>query len=356
MPSHHRPARPRVWLALALLAVPPAAAQAPERLFYYVDTEQSYDDLVRHIDQITVLGPQVFTVDSLGLVWGELDPRVLALARQHHVQVMPLVVNEGFNQPALRRLLADTAARARATAALADLCHTQGYWGIQFDIEDINLQDRDRFTSWYAETASALHAVGCKISVAVVHRPAEETGPTAYHRFLAESWRNGYDLAALARVGDFISLMSYAQHTRRTPPGPEAGLPWMRDVVDYFLAAVPADKLSLGIPLWGEHWFTRSDASIPERARSWSESVTWTWGSGLAERHGARLQWDSTQAINWTYYENGGTFEWLFLENARSFRAKLALMREKHLRGFSAWVLGPEDQAIWDVLRTEAGR
>lgn len=352
MPFRHSLA----FLALILLGAGPAIAQAPERLFYSLDTEQSYDDLVRHIDQIDVLGPQVYTVDSLGLVWGEMDPRVLALARAHHVRVMPLVVNEGFNQPALRRLLADTAARARATAALSDLCHSQGYWGIQFDIEDINVQDRDRFTAWYSRTADALHAVGCKVSVAVVHRSSDQTGPLAYHRFLAESWRDAYDLAALARVGDFISLMSYAQHTRRTPPGPEAGLPWMRDVVDYFLVSVPPEKLSLGIPLWGEHWYTRSDASIPERARSWSESVTWTWGNGLAERHGARLQWDSTQAVTWTYYENGGTFEWLFLENARSFRAKLALMRERHLRGFSAWVLGPEDQGIWDVLRTERGR
>jgi spore germination protein YaaH len=47
----------------------------------------------------------------------------------------------------------------------------------------------------------------------------------------------------------------------------------------------------------------------------------------------------------------GGTFEWLYLENARSFAAKLALMREKKLRGFSAWVLGPEDPEIWKALK-----
>jgi spore germination protein YaaH len=348
-------ARIGAWLLTACLAASSLAAQAPERLFYYVDTEQSYNDLVAHVDQITVLGPQVYTVDSLGIVWGSLDRRVLELARRHGVKVMPLVVNEGFNQPALRRLLADTAARGRATRSLADLCRTNGYWGIQFDIENINLQDRDLFTAWYAETANALHKVGCTLSAAVVHRPSEEAGPLAYHRFLAESWRDGYDLAALARVGDFLSLMSYAQHTRRTPPGPEAGLPWMRDVVEYFLKSVPPDKLSLGIPLWSMHWYTRYDPSIPERARSWSETVTWTWGNGLADRNGARLRWDSTQAVSWTYYENGGTYEWLFLENARSFRAKLDLARKYKLRGFSAWVLGPEDQDIWNVLRTESG-
>ena len=55
--------------------------------------------------------------------------------------------------------------------------------------------------------------------------------------------------------------------------------------------------------------------------------------------------------VHVAYYENGGVYEWLFLENARSFRAKLALMKEKKLRGFSAWVLGPEDPEIWSAVK-----
>jgi spore germination protein YaaH len=81
--------------------------------------------------------------------------------------------------------------------------------------------------------------------------------------------------------------------------------------------------------------------------------VTWSWGSGLAERYNAPLHWDSTQAVTWGYYDNGGTFEWLFLEDVRSFQAKLALAKARRLRGFSAWVLGPEDERIWEVLRGE---
>jgi spore germination protein YaaH len=323
------------------------AAQSPERLFYYVDNENSYDSFVKHVDQIDVLGPQVYTVDSLGTIWGGLDPRVKKLAAEHHVKVMPLVVNEGFNQPALRKLLADTAARGRATRTMAKLCKDEGYWGIQFDIENVNFQDRDLFTAWYTETANALHAVGCTISIAVVHRPSEFAGPTGYDRFLHENWRAGYDLAAIGKVGDFISLMTYAQQTRRTPPGPVAGIPWMRAVVDYTLQYVPASKVSLGIPTWSEHWYTRDDSSIPERARSWSSNASWAWAKGLAERHGATIQWDEKQGVPFAYYENGGVYEWIFFENARSFRAKLDLMKEKKLRGFSVWVLGPEDEAIW---------
>src|SRR5947208_6609914 len=153
---------------ISLLRPPALPAQALERLFYYVHREDSYQSLVKNIDQITVLGPQVYTVDSLGVVFGELDSRVLVLAKAHHVKVMPLVVNEAFNQPALRKLLADTAARARATRSFVQLCQQHGYWGIQFDIENVNIQDRDLLTAWYRETANALHRGGFTLSIAVV--------------------------------------------------------------------------------------------------------------------------------------------------------------------------------------------
>ncbi len=52
----------------------------------------------------------------------------------------------------------------------------------------------------------------------------------------------------------------------------------------------------------------------------------------------------------YSFFSNAGTFEWLFLEDARSFRAKIDLVREYGLRGFSAWVLGREDPEIWPIL------
>lgn len=64
------------------------------------------------------------------------------------------------------------------------------------------------------------------------------------------------------------------------------------------------------------------------------------------------MQWDSTAQVPFAHFSNGGIWEWVYLENARSFEAKLGLVREKRLRGFSAWVLGGEDPRIWDLLQT----
>src|SRR5438105_3391892 len=162
----------RLVLLSSLLALP-AHAQSAERLFYYTDHEASWASFLKHVDQITVVGPQTYSVDSLGILYGDIDRKLLEVAKQHGVKVMPLFVNEGFNQPQLRKLLADTAAQSRATRAMVELCKRHGFWGWQFDVENLSIQDRDRFTAWYVDAARQLHAAGFAISIAVVPRAGD---------------------------------------------------------------------------------------------------------------------------------------------------------------------------------------
>lgn len=327
------------------------AAQDMERLFYYTDNEGAWASLVANVDRISVIAPGGYSVDAEGVVWGEVDPRVIRLGRERGVPVMPLIVNPGFDQALLTALLNDPEARARAIAAMVELCRRHGHDGIQFDFENVAMPDRDALTQFYREAADALHAEGFRISIAVVHRPDDLAGPTRYHKWLFRNWRAGYDLAALAEIGDFVSVMTYSQHTRRTPPGPQAGVPWVEDVVEYFLEHMPADKLSLGIPTGSQHWYTSQEDRIqPEMALSYSENVPWARAMALVERNEAELIWSDTHQVPYAFYDRGGTFEWLFLENARSFSAKLDIVREHGLRGFSVWVVGAEDPGIWEEL------
>src|SRR5690606_37864171 len=128
----------------------------------------------------------------------------------------------GFDQEMLSRLLANAEARQRAIAWLLEECRRHDLYGIQFDFENISIDDRDAYTRFYQEAADALRGEGYRISMAVVHRPDELPGPSRYHAWLYRNWRAGYDLEAIGRIGDFVTIMTYSQHTRRTPPGPNA--------------------------------------------------------------------------------------------------------------------------------------
>jgi spore germination protein YaaH len=308
------------------------------------------------IKQISIIAPAVYNVDEDGVVWGEVDPGVLKLAKQHNVGVMPLIHNPGFNQEMLHKLLINETARQRTIESLVDECKKYGYRGIQFDFENLSINDRDAFTQFYAETAKVLHAAGFQLSVAVVHRPEKYPGPTKYFKWLHKNWRAGYDLKALAGIGDFISMMTYSQHTRRTPPGPNAGIPWVKKNVEYFLSEVPPEKLSLGIPVQSMHWYTEQDEQHVANARSWSTGLSHQEALALAKRFQAKINWLDEQKVPFTFFENGGLFEYIFFENAQSFQHKLDLVKQNNLRGFSVWVIGGEDPKIWKVLEKVATR
>ena len=339
----------RILLILFFVAGTTVHAQQPERLWYYSDNEDAWASLQRNIKQIGVIAPSAYFVDAQGIVWGDVDPRVRDLAARNNVPVMPLLVNAGFDQPALHALLSTPAARARAIASIVDVARRNNYWGIQIDFENVNVDDKDHLTTFYREAADALHRAGKKISIAVVHRPDEQPGTSRYHKWLFANWRAGYDLKALADAGDFISVMTYSQHTRRTPPGPNAALPWAEAVVKYFLEFMPPNKLSLGIPTGAMHWYTsQEDRITPEMARSYSQVLSYSWAMSLLERNNAKLVWDDVQKAAYAYFPVAGTWEWIFVEDARTFRAKEALIQKYKLRGYSVWVLGPEDPAIWN--------
>lgn len=339
---------------LGLLPFLPAAAETDlplsENLFYLTDSEDSYESFEQNVDQISIVGPQVYKVNATGVVWGQVDRRVLDLARQKGVKVMPLIVNPGFDQPMFHELLQDVGARRRTINQMVQLAKEHGYYGWQFDFENIHVSDRDLLTAFYREAAEALHQEGFKISIAAVPRMSEDPGPTEYHRWIFEYWRGAYDLKVLGEVGDFISLMTYDQHTRRTPPGPIAGLPWVEEAVQYALGSgVPAERISLGLPLYSNYWY----ANYNERmgGHSWGQPLPYARAKGFLDRFQVSPEWLEKDGCFYAFWENAGLFEYLYLEEKRSFEAKLEMLSKYSLKGISVWRLGQEDPQIWEVLK-----
>lgn len=349
----HRVRRQAGIIVAAVLLPLGGAAQAPvspEWLFYMTGSDASFESFRAHVDHIDVVGPQVFAVKGDGVVWGEVDRRVLELAGQHGVRVMPLLVNRGFDQAEAHALLNDPAARARAVRSMVEIGRRDGFWGWQFDLENVHVGDRDRLTAFYREAARALHDAGMTLSIAVVPYTGE-AGASSWHHYMAANWRGAFDVPALAGAGDFISYMTYAQHNVGSPPGPVAGLPWVRANLEHILTlGVPPDRISLGIPAYSGYWAPGYDASAAGTAslRPVYREVSHQRAVELLDRFRATPRWLPDQGTSMAFWEHDGVFEYLFLEDARAFRAKLALLEEyPGLRGISVWVLGAEHSDIF---------
>ncbi len=143
--------------------------------------------------------------------------------------------------------------------------------------------------------------------------------------------------------------MTYDQHTRWTAPGPVAGWAWTTGNLEYALKFVPAQKLSLGIPLYGYHWFAgtpvKSDDKSSDKPNPSAEYIGTDDALDLAKAYGGHIEWDPTDRTAWFYFYRADMREWIFFTDAHTFRERYTLVKERGLQGFCSWVLGTEDPA-----------
>jgi spore germination protein YaaH len=349
-----------LWLAAPLAALGQQAqprSDRPVALFYMTNEPKSIRDFFAHSSQIDLLVPTWYEVDENGLVVGEPEPAVLTQALSEKLQVMPIVAL--FNKRSFHLLAASAKAQAEMNAALIRECKLHHYAGFQFDFENIDWTDRDALSALVAASAAELHRAGFQLTIATVpNAPGYPTGE-GFDKWIYTDWRGAYDLAAISKVVDVVCLMTYDQNTRWTTPGPVAGWQWTVDNMKYALQVVPKEKLSLGIPLYGYHWYTgapiitpaaREGESPTEKPNPGADYIGQPDAMLLAHDWNGKIQWDDVDHTAWFYFYRDQMREWIFFTDLRAFRDRYELVQQNKLEGFCSWVLGEEDPAIWTFL------
>ena len=274
-----------------------AAAGAQKTLFYMQENAAGIHSFEQHKDKIDILVPTWYSVNGHGLVSGEPDRRVLGEAKDAHVEVIPIVVL--FDKQQLHELFNDVQAQDVMNAALVRECKEHGYAGIQFDLEHVLWTERDGLSALVKRTAGVLHREHLQVQIATVPNAPGHAGSQPYNRWMFEEWRGGYDLKALAESVDLICVMTYDQHSRYTAPGPVDGWEWTVENLDYALRDVPKEKLSLGIALYGYHWFAGDPGlgKAEQHPNPTAESISFTNAEFLRSNYNGKLQWDDDDHI-----------------------------------------------------------
>jgi spore germination protein YaaH len=325
------------------------AQNRPVALFYMTNSPDSVRSFLAHSAKIGILVPTWYSVDANGLVSGAPNPEVLQAAQEEHLPVMPIIGSSG--KAAFHSLLLNPAAQKAMIGSLLQQAKLYGYSGIQFDFEDISWTDRDALSALVKESADALHAAGLQLSIATVPNAPGYPGAGAFAQWIYADWRGAYDLKALAQSVDLICLMTYDQHTRWTTPGPVAGWQWTIDNLNYALQFVPPQKLSLGIPLYGYHWYAGNPlVKDEEKPNSTADYISEPDAALLAQEYKGTPQWDPVDHTAWFYIYRDQMREWVFYTDTHTFEDRYKLAQEHNLEGFCSWVLGTEDPEIWKLL------
>jgi spore germination protein YaaH len=341
----------RLTLFVALLLLCGAANAKPSALFYLTDSPEGIRSFLDHAAKIDLLVPTWYQVDENGLVSGGPNATVLAAAKAKGVPVMPIVAL--FDKKKFHELAMSVEAQQRMNQALLREARLHGYVGFQFDLENVDYLDRDRLSAVTAETARQLHAAGLQLSIASVPNAPGYPGQGGFSKWIFTDWRGAYDLAALAKSVDLVCLMTYDQHTRWTMPGPVAGWGWTVENLDYALKVVPKEKLSLGIPLYGYHWYTNAptvDKDGKEHPNTAADYISTPDVLRLATDYNGKLRWDADDHAAFFFFYRDQMREWIFFTDQRTFKDRYDLVKERGLQGFCSWVLGTEDPEIWSLL------
>lgn len=346
----------RIWLLFFILFFAVVKANAFENLAYtwrgfpteIAAGKRALQDLKDHALQIDIYSSQAYHISEKGVVGGALNADMLKVARDSNIKVMPLVVNNNFDRKQTHVFLNDVAAQDRALQVLLNLCKQNHFYGLQIDFEGMSHLDRDAFSRFYQKTADLLHKNGFRISAAIIPELPGKPTESAYLAARYRGWSGVYDYQSLGKNSDFISLMTYDQHGDGTTPGPLSGIIWNENIIQYALKYIPAEKLSLGIPLHSAHWYTGRGGQ--NRVHMVSIDLNYNVIMKKLKAQNIALQWEKEDKVHYAIFRNHFLYEYVFLEDAASYSAKLDLVKKYHLRGISNWCLGEEDPAIWKLL------
>jgi spore germination protein len=291
---------------------------------------------------VTEVSPWIYGLDSSGQIVTQYGSGQAAAINAHigklraaGMRIVPSLadVTAGrWSYQPMARMLHSPELMARQIDEIVRLVEANHYAGIDIDYEQLRAGDRQDFTTFCDGLASALHARGKLLSVALFAKTSDAgSSPTNVAQ----------DYHAIGEAADQVRLMGYDYHWARSAPGPIAPLGWLRDVLRYAKTQIPADKIVLGVPLYGYDWSAGHGTAI-----SWLQALRLSRGYHAAPRYDTRVQ-----APWFSYTDAEGRKHTVWFENAASSRAKFGVAQGAGIAGVYLWMFGYEDAGTWAALR-----
>jgi len=324
------------------LPVGTAFAYTPERIFYMAKDKEKegIESLKQNADKIDILAPQFYVVSTDLNISGSVSQEIKNIAKEKEIKIMPLVMNYKFMQGVIHDLLSSKTAQKKAIDFMVKTAKANNFVGWQFDFENINYKDRGRYSAFIEKTAESFHKNNLILSVAVVVRNADYKDNDFY-----KNWSGAFDYERIAKATDFVSIMAYDDPESE---GPVASLSFINESLDYLRYKIPAEKLSLGIPLYYWEWALNPLVKITRDGDNENlDFIKETFNS-------FSVFFKDLGSAALIYFDKNQTHI-VWHEDKNSFTAKLDIAKGNNFRGFSAWVLGVEDPGIWQSLSNREG-
>ncbi|MCF6093725.1 S-layer homology domain-containing protein [Microaerobacter geothermalis] len=319
-----------VYLLFFLFLFPSLASGAhiPQQtlVYLYGGTTNTYiKQLNITKDKVEIVSPNFFVLNKDGQLTIDVNESLVKYIRETGKKIIPFISNHWNRQSGILALKNQD----QIVAQLVKSIVSYDLDGLNYDIENLTESERDLQTQFIKKLADKLQPLGKTVTVAIP--PVSGNQSTG--------WFASFDYEAIGKIADYIYVMTYDQHYEGSPPGPVAGIPWIKESLDYLTKIIPPEKIILGLPFYGRTWSSGSKG----------KGINYSQIENLISTYGGKPGWDGENQVPYVkLYDKRGNFLYeIWYENERSLTQKLQLVNQYQLAGWGAWRLGQEDPAFW---------
>lgn len=301
--------------------------------YYYSGDASSYNSMTSNTSLLNQIATDTYTTDGLGNISGLIPTNQISYANSNGIKTLAMLTNT-FDGNIAKTLLENPTNRQNLINNTVAALKTNGYKGVNVDLEGVYYYDRSYLTTFMSELYNTLKPQGFTVTMAV---------PAKTYDSLTDSWNGAFDYAQLSNYNDELVLMAYDEHYPGGTPGAIASIGWVQSVVNYAVTAIPKEKLLIGVAAYGYDWSSNG-----------TKAYGITGINNLAATYGAQIKWDTTsQSPYFNYTDSTGVSHSVWFENGTSVAYKLDLVNNNNLAGVGIWRLGLEDSNYWTTIKTK---
>ena len=307
---------------------------------YYSEVASAPDRTGVTMDGVNVVSPAFFHLNTNGELTenvGQAGVAYIEWAHSNGYKVWPMVQNAGDGMiNVTSNIMNDYNKRQNLINKIVDYCVKYKLDGINVDFENMKQEDKDMYSRFIIELTPRLKDMGVVVSVDV-------TAPDG-----SETWSMCFDRNVIGDVADYIIFMAYDQYgTSSNKSGTTAGYDWVNVSLNKFLKTeeIKNDKIILAIPLYTRLWTEDSSGNVVKQTTVSLKNIDKVVPSNV-QKH-----WDDNLKQYYVEYQDGSYTKKMWIEDEKSLKEKISLIKNNNLAGVASWEKGMETDNFWTFLK-----
>ena len=307
---------------------------------YYSEIASAPDRTGVIMDGVNVVSPAFFHLNTNGELTenvGQAGVAYIEWAHSNGYKVWPMIQNAGDGMiNVTSNIMNDYNKRQNLINKIVDYCVKYKLDGINVDFENMKQEDKDMYSRFIIELTPRLKDMGVVVSVDV-------TAPDG-----SETWSMCFDRNVIGDVADYIIFMAYDQYgTSSNKSGTTAGYDWVNVSLNKFLKTeeIKNDKIILAIPLYTRLWTEDSSGNVVKQTTVSLKNIDKVVPSNVQK------QWDDNLKQYYVEYQDGSYTKKMWIEDEKSLKEKIDLIKNNNLAGVASWEKGMETDNFWTFLK-----